>query len=86
MNSAKYFNQERKNWCIIDGEDKVKEYDEMITLESAVLTPSEIEELIKDRNVNPKYVLLGEGYGMNYTLDGQLCVWNDKGIFYKYAC
>ncbi len=81
----KYFNEERKNWCLIDGEEAVSEYDEMITLQSSVLTHEQVEKLIKERSENPRYIVLGEGYGMNYTVDGQLKVWKDKGIFYKYA-
>lgn len=81
----KYFNEERKNWCLIDGEENVQEYDEMISLESYTLSPEKIDELIKERYENPKYILLGEGYGMNYTTDGELRVWKDRGVFYKYS-
>lgn len=79
------FHKQHENWCLIDDEGTVQEYDEMIHLDIQIMTKEEIKKCIEKKKSNPKYILLGEGYGMNYTVDGELRVWRDKGVFYKYA-
>lgn len=78
----KYFNEERKNWCLVGGEEEVREYDECITLDP---NNKNLQKWLSEKSKNSKYILLGEGYGMNYTTDGELQVWKEKCVFYKYA-